>query len=102
MREENRVPSRGEDSDGDDTNMIRTNKPDAAWRQCDGAIRMLLQGEDPLAVATVACAAFRLVRDLSQKKGNGRVWNTIYALTKPGMQSEVWKAFNKVPDFHSE
>jgi len=79
--------------------IIRTNKPDAARRQCDAAIRMLFRREDPLAVATVAGAAFRLVRDLSEKKGDGRVWGHIKRMIRPGIEAEAWKVFNKVPNF---
>ena len=78
---------------------LRTNKPDAARRQIDAAVRIFFDEEDELAVLTLAGAAFRIVRDLSEARGTGFVWTTWKGMIKPGMEAELWGAFNKVPNF---
>jgi hypothetical protein len=45
------------------------NKLEAARRQLDAAIRMTFANEDDLAIHTVAAAAYRIVRDLLDKRG---------------------------------
>jgi hypothetical protein len=45
------------------------NKLEAARRQLDAAIRMTFTGEDVLAIHTVAAAAYRILRDLLDKRG---------------------------------
>lgn len=45
------------------------NKLEAARRQLDAAIRMTFTGEDELAIHTVAAAAYRILRDLLDKRG---------------------------------
>jgi hypothetical protein len=49
---------------------IYLRKEAAAQRQLDAAIRMTLEGEDELAIHTVAAAAYGILRDL--KKHHGR------------------------------
>jgi hypothetical protein len=44
-------------------------KLDAARRQLDAAIRMYLANEDELAIHTLAAAAYRILRDLLEKRG---------------------------------
>lgn len=48
---------------------ILVTKIEAARRQIDAAIRMVLNREDELAVHTVAAAAYRILRDLLDKRG---------------------------------
>src|ERR1700734_3571163 len=48
-------------------------KTAAAQRQLDAAIRMHLANEDSLAIHTVASAAFRILRDLKEKRGSGQL-----------------------------
>ncbi len=48
---------------------VQVTKAAAAQRQIDAAIRMLLSGEDPLAVHTVAVAARRILADLAEQRG---------------------------------
>ena len=48
---------------------IFINKLEAARRQLDAAIRMIFANEDELAIHTVAAAAYRIVRDLLEKRG---------------------------------
>lgn len=45
----------------------------AAQRQIDAAIRMVLVGEDKLAVYTVAAAALKVLRDIMRKRGRSLV-----------------------------
>ena len=54
---------------------IFINKLEAARRQLDAAIRMTFANEDELAIHTVAAAAYRLVRDLLNRRGRFcQVW----------------------------
>lgn len=48
---------------------IIINKLEAARRQLDAAIRMTFANEDELAIHTVAAAAYRILRDLLEKRG---------------------------------
>jgi hypothetical protein len=83
---------------------IKTNKSEAAQRQIDAAVRMLFAGEDPLACATVAGAANRLVRDLAEHSKANRTYETLKAVIKPGMEKDFWKVYNSIPNFlkHAE
>jgi len=47
---------------------IKINKSEAARRQLDAAIRMLFNGEDPIAIYTLAMAGFRVLQDLASKQ----------------------------------
>lgn len=48
---------------------VRILKLAAAQRQLDAAIRMAFADEDVLAITTVAAAAYRLLKDLKEKRG---------------------------------
>jgi hypothetical protein len=48
---------------------IFINKLEAARRQLDAAIRMTFANEDELAIHTVAAAAYRILRDMLDKRG---------------------------------
>jgi hypothetical protein len=48
---------------------VRILKLAAAQRQLDAAIRMMFAEEDSLAITTVAAAAYRILRDLKEKRG---------------------------------
>jgi hypothetical protein len=52
-------------------------KLEAARRQLDAAIRMTFANEDELAIHTVAAAAYRVVRDLLEKRGRFDLDETI-------------------------
>jgi hypothetical protein len=52
---------------------ILLRKEAAAQRQIDAAIRMILHGEDELAVHSVAAAAYGILRGLKKKHGRGEV-----------------------------
>jgi hypothetical protein len=51
------------------TTTVHINKIAAASRQLDAAIRMFFVKEDELAIHTVASAAFRILRDVTQRRG---------------------------------
>jgi hypothetical protein len=50
-------------------NDVRILKLAAAQRQIDAAIRMTFGNEDVLAITTVAAAAYRILRDVAEKRG---------------------------------
>lgn len=52
-------------------------KTAAAKRQLDAAIRMYLSGEDELAIHTIAAAAYRVLRDLKEKRGHGELADNV-------------------------
>jgi hypothetical protein len=56
-------------ADGMTGAIVHINKIAAAGRQLDAAIRMFFSGEDDLAIHTVASAAFRVLRDVTEKRG---------------------------------
>ncbi len=78
---------------------LRTNKPDAARRQLDAAIRMLFSNEDALAIHTIACAADRILRDLADKSGKSKFHEALKTRIKPGMEKQFWAAMNKSANY---
>lgn len=48
---------------------FKISKSSAAERQLREAIRLVFQKRDPISIHTLACAAHRILYDLSQKKG---------------------------------
>ncbi len=67
--------TRGDQPDGPDF----INKVEAARRQIDAAVRTTFSNEDDLAIHTVAQAAYRILRDLLDKRGRSEM-EEIYAL----------------------
>jgi hypothetical protein len=61
------------------TGILCINKIAAASRQLDAAIRMFFAKEDDLAVHTVASAAFRILRDVTKKRGKNIATEVIRA-----------------------
>jgi hypothetical protein len=53
--------------------IIHVNKPEAARRQIEAAIRQLFSNEDPIAVLTLAAAGLRIVRDLAHSGEQGEM-----------------------------
>lgn len=78
---------------------IQTNKPDAARRQIEAAIRMLFGEEDLLAVHTMIGAGFRILRDLAEQSGESEFHNLIKSLIRPGKERACWEMINRVPSF---
>ena len=61
--------------------MIRRkiNKPEAARRQIDAAIRMLFNGEDPIAIYKLTMSGLQVLRDLPAKQSENIVDHAINA-----------------------
>ena len=64
---------------------INVSKVEAARRQIDVAIHMLFSEEDPLAIHTLAGAAFQILRDLADKKSDSYMKKITQGMIKPGM-----------------
>jgi len=78
---------------------LRVNKIDAARRQIDCAIRLLFSNEDPVAIHTLAFAAFQIVHDVSAKKNTGKTREALRAIMRPGKEKDVWKALKDPANF---
>ena len=78
---------------------LRTNKIDAARRQTDAAIQLLFAGKDVFAVITLASAAFRILRDFAEAKGNCEWHDSIKKIIQPGKENDFWKAVNSSANF---
>jgi hypothetical protein len=65
---------------------IHISKIAAASRQLDAAIRMFFKKEDDLAIHTIASASFRILRDVTEKRGKNFtadvLRNGIYAMAR--------------------
>ena len=75
------------------------NKPDAARRQVDLAIRLLFAGEDPIGIHTLVSAGFRIVRDLLSARDENHMLRTIEDHIVPGMEARFWRHFNGPANF---
>ena len=73
-------------------------KPEAARRQIDAAIRMLFSGEDPVAIHTLAMAGFRVLRDLA-KHAESPMESLIDSIIKPDKKAELWRHINSLSNF---
>lgn len=74
----------------------RITKTDAARRQIDAAIWMLFRNDDPLAVHTLAMAAFRILRDLAKSRG---LEHTLDSMIESGMEKQFWGEFSNAANF---
>lgn len=74
------------------------NKPEAARRQIDAAIRMLFSGEDPVAIHTLAMAGFRVLRDLAEH-AESPMESLIDSIIKPDKKAELWRHINSLSNF---
>ena len=77
---------------------IDINKPEAARRQIDAAIRMLFSGEDPVAVHTLAMAGFRVLRDLA-KHTESSMERLIDSMIKAEKKAMLWNHINSLSNF---
>ena len=73
------------------------NKPEAARRQIDAAIRMLFSGEDPVAVHTLAMAGFRVLRDLAEHAKSPI--DILINSMMPEKDGELWRHINSLSNF---
>ncbi len=78
--------------------MIRKkiDKPEAAKRQIDAAIRMFFNGEDPIAIYTLTMSGLQVLRDLASKQGENIV---DYAINEIWDSEEKKVVFQKMRDF---
>ena len=71
-------------------------KIQAAQRQIDAAIWMLFRNDDPVAIHTVAMAAFRILRDLAKQRG---LEHSVDSMIRPGKEKEFWRGVNSFANF---
>ena len=71
-------------------------KIQAAQRQIDAAIWMLFRNDDPVAIHTVAMAAFRILRDLAKQRG---LEHPVDFMIRPGKEKEFWCGVNSFSNF---
>ena len=71
-------------------------KIQAAQRQIDAAIWMLFRNDDPVAIHTVAMAAFRILRDLAKHRG---LEHPVDSMIRPGKEKEFWRGVNSFANF---
>ena len=68
-------------------NETKITKLQAAQRQIDAGIWMLFRNDDPVAIHTVAMAAFRILRDLVKQRG---LEHPVDSMIRPGKEKEFW------------
>ena len=71
-------------------------KIQAAQRQINAGIRMLFRNDDPVAIHTVAMAAFRILRDLAKQRG---LEHPVDSMIRPGKEKEFWRGVNSSANF---
>lgn len=81
---------------------MNTNKPEAARRQTDMAIRLFFEEEDPIGIHTLAAAAGRILRDLCEKKESTKNYHTLVKTleTEPNLKSDFFQALTKAANFY--
>ena len=77
-------------------NETRITKLQAAQRQIDAGIWMLFRNDDPVAIHTVAMAAFRILRDLVKQRG---LEHPVDSMLRPGKAKEFWGGVNGIRQF---
>ena len=77
-------------------NETRITKRQAAQRQIDAGIRMLFRNDDPVAIHTVAMAAFRILSDLVKQRG---LEHPIDSMIRPGKEKKFWRGINSSANF---
>ncbi len=78
---------------------IRVNKIEAAQRQIDVAIRLLFTNEDPVAIHTLVSAAFRILRDVANKRGSVQEHELLKQMVIPGKEKEFWGLISEAANF---
>jgi hypothetical protein len=78
---------------------IRVNKIEAAQRQIDVAIRLLFANEDPVAIHTLVSAAFRILRDVAEKRGSVNEHELLKKMIVPGKEKEFWGMISEAANF---
>ena len=67
---------------------------DAGMRQVDAAIRLLFSNDDPLAIHTLAYAAYGLLKKESKTRGDGTTLAQLDADSKHFPEGEFWRRFS--------
>ena len=75
---------------------IKIKKIQAAQRHINAGIWMLFRKDDPMVIHTVAMAGFRVLRDLTKKKGLKDITDS---LIRPGKGREFWRLFGSFANF---
>jgi hypothetical protein len=78
---------------------ISIGKLEAAERQFDAAIHLLLQRGDPIAVHTIVGAASNIVKDLVDSNDQARTWERLIALDNGLSYGDYLKIANRVQNF---
>ena len=74
-------------------------KLQAVERLVDSAIRLLFRYEDPLIIQLIVASAYRVLRDLADKRGNVEIRKTEVAFIEPGTEKEYYAALADVANF---
>ena len=77
-------------------NETKITKLQAAQRQIDAGILMLFRNDDPVAIHTVAMAAFRILRDLAKQRG---LEHPVDSMIRPGKENEFWRGVSSSANF---
>ena len=77
-------------------NETKITKLQAAQRQIDAGIGMLFKNDDPVAIHTVAMAAFRILRDLVKQRG---LEDPVDSMIRPGKENEFWREVGSFANF---
>ncbi|MBI4118166.1 MAG: hypothetical protein HY455_01320 [Parcubacteria group bacterium] len=78
---------------------LHISKLDAAKRQLETAINLFFRGGDPIAIHTLAGAAFQILNDIGEKQKIKSVHGQLLDWVKPEKKDEVFKAINAAKNF---
>jgi hypothetical protein len=59
---------------------------------------MLFADDDPVAIHTLVCVGWQVLRDLCEKRDTVR-HKALKALIRPGMEREFWRGMNSAANF---
>src|ERR1700722_12775832 len=76
--------------------VMRISKMDAAQRQLDSAIELYFAGSDPVAIHTLAAAAYELIKVLRERKGPP---DEITDAIIPGREADFRQLWNQAQNF---
>jgi hypothetical protein len=87
------------DSPATDWPEIEATKLDAARRQLETSIRLLFAEADAISIHTLAFAAFGLLKDVANRRGERRVLDAAEALASRGSKGDFWRGFSRGANF---
>ena len=84
-----------------DVKSIEISKVEAASRQIDSAILLFFKSGDEVAIHTLTCAAYNLIRDLLRKQGlpGTIIKDQIVTLTRPEYRKTWLRRINEAENF---